>query len=116
MKGTTKNISQKGGFLNFLGSLMRTGLPLMKYSLTSLAKSVLIPLGLTAAASTTDVAIQKKMFGFGMTALIISREDMDLIMKIVKSFEESGLLVKDATKTIKTEAKEKKWISSYISW
>ena len=63
MKGTTrKAINKKGGFLgNVLQPLTRVGLLLMKNVLTSLAKSVLILLGLTAAASTTDVAILKKI-------------------------------------------------------
>ena len=48
LKGTTTKItSQEGGFLNFLGSLMTTGLPLMKSILTPLAKNVLFPLGLS---------------------------------------------------------------------
>ena len=51
-----------------------------------LAKCVLIPLGLTAAAATTDAAIKKKIFGSGMTTLIISNEEMNDIIKIVKSF------------------------------
>ena len=50
-----------------LGQLMRVGLPIMK----SLVKSVLIPLGLTAAASTTDAAIQKKIHGSRLITLII---------------------------------------------
>ena len=58
------------------------------------AKSVLIPSGLTAAASATYVAIHKKVFGSGTTTLIISNEKMNDIMKIVKSLEESGLLKK----------------------
>ena len=71
-----------------------------------LAKSVLIPLGLTAAASATDAAIHKKMFVSGTTTLIILNEEMNDIMKIVKQFEESGLLIKDISETIKNEAKE----------
>ena len=59
-----------------------------------LAKSVLIPLGLTAGVSLTDAAIQKKIFGSGMTTLIISNEEMNDVMKIVKSLEDSGLFVK----------------------
>ena len=43
-----------------------------------------MPLGLTAVASATDAAIQKKMFGCGMTTLIISNKEMKDIMKIVK--------------------------------
>ena len=53
---------------------MIAGLPLMKSVLTLLAKSVLIPLGLIAAASAADAAIQKKIYGSGTTALIISNE------------------------------------------
>ena len=78
-----------------------------------LAKSVLIALGLTAAAvAATDAAIHKKMFGSGTTSLIISNEELNDIMKIIKSLEKSGLLVKDAIGKIKNEAKEKKANSS----
>ena len=57
-----------------IGSLLRNGLPLLKNVLQPLAKSVLMPVGLTAAAaSTTDVVIQKK-FGSGMTIFITSNE------------------------------------------
>ena len=88
----------------------------MKNILKPLAKSVLIPLGLTAAASAADVAIHKKMFGSvhpselasRMTTLIISNEEMNDIIKIVKSLEESGLLIKGVSETIKNKAKEKK--------
>ena len=52
---------KSGGFLGrLLGPLIKTGLPLMKNVITLLAKSVLIPLGLTAAASTKDAGIHKK--------------------------------------------------------
>ena len=62
---------------------------LMKGILKTLAKNILIPLGLTAAASSTDAAIHKKIFKSGVTALIILNEEMNDI-KIVKSYEESG--------------------------
>ena len=66
-------IGQSGGFLGrILGPLLKTGLPLMKNVLKPLAKSVLMLLGLTAAALATDAAIHKKMFGSCMTTLIIS--------------------------------------------
>ena len=58
--------------------------------LIPLAKSLLIPLGLTAAASTKDASIQKKVFVSETTALIISNREMEDIMKIVKLLEESG--------------------------
>ena len=59
--------------------------------MNQLAKSVLIPLGLTAAAAAAAAAIHMKMFGFGMKTLIILNEKMNYIMKIVKSLEEIGL-------------------------
>ena len=84
---------------------MTAVLPLMKNILAPLAKSVLVPLGLMAAASATNATIQKNVFGSGKTASIILNKEMNDIMKIVKSLEESGLLIKDACKTIKNEAK-----------
>ena len=66
----------------------------MKNTLKPLAKIALMQLGLTAAASATDAAIQKKTFGSGMITLLIWNEKMDDIMKIIKSLEESGLLIK----------------------
>ena len=106
-------IGQSGGFLGgVLGPLQRNGLPLIKNVLKPLAKSVLIPLGLAAAASATDAAIHKKMFGSGVTTLIISNEEINDIIKIVTSLKESGLLTKGVSKTIQNEAKEqKRWIS-----
>ena len=53
---------QSGEFLvRLLGPLLRTGLPLIKNGIKQLAKSVLIPLGLTAAASAADAGIHKKI-------------------------------------------------------
>ena len=78
LKGSTKKISSREeGFLNFLRPLMTAGLPLMKNIHASLVKKFLMPLGLTAVASATDAALQKKIFGLGMTALMISNEEMD---------------------------------------
>ena len=113
LKGIT---SHEGGFLNFLRPLMTTGLPLMKSVPTPLAKSVLLPLGLSAGMPAADAAIQKKVYGSGhpsdlashTTALIISNEEMEDIMKIVKSLEESGLLVKGISETIRNKTKEQK--------
>ena len=69
---------------------MTAALPLMKYLLTPLVKSVLIPLRLTAAVSATDTATQKTIIGSETTALIILNKETEDIMEIVKSFEESG--------------------------
>ena len=62
--------------------------------LKTLTKSVLTPLRLTAAASVTYAAMSKKMFGSGNTTLIVLNEEMNDILKIIKSREESGLLIK----------------------
>ena len=60
-KPQISKIIQSGGFLGkLLGLSLKTGLPLIKNVIKPLAKSVLIPLGLTAAASATDAGIQKK--------------------------------------------------------
>ena len=108
LKGTTRKItSQEGGFLNFLKPLMTAGLPLMESALLRLAKSILLPLGLSAGMSAADAAIQKIIYGSGTTALIISNEEMEDIMEIVKSLEESGLLIKGISET-KMKQKNKK--------
>ena len=101
---------QSGGFLGrLLGPLLKTGLPLIKNVIKPLAKSVLIPLGLTAAASAADAGIHKKILGSGnMTTLIISNDEIEDIIKIVKSLEDSGLLLKRVTETVQNEVKEQK--------
>ena len=64
LKGTAIKItSQEGRFLNFPRPLMTAGLLLMKKVITPLAKSVLLPLGLSAVMSAADAAIQKKIYG-----------------------------------------------------
>ena len=84
-------IGQSGGFLGrLLGPLLKTGLPLIGNVLKPLAKSVLIPLGLTAPASATGAAIHRKMFGSGNITLIISNKEMNNIINIIKAREESG--------------------------
>ena len=87
-------VGQSGRFLSrLLVPLLKTSLPLIENVLKPLAKSILIPLGLKAAALATDAAIHKKIFGSGATTLTISNEEMHDIMKIVKSLEEFGLLI-----------------------
>ena len=65
-------------------------------------------LGLATAASATDAAINKKILGSGATTLIISNDEMKDILKIVKSLEDSGILLKGISETIKDEAKEQR--------
>ena len=111
-KTQLSKIIQSEGFLGrLLGPLLRTGLPLIKSVIKLLAKSVLLPLGLTAAASAADAGIHKKILGSGHnnnTALIISNDEIDGILEIVKSLEDSGVLLKGASETIQNEAKEQR--------
>ena len=116
-KAQISKIIQFGGFLGRLpGPLLKTGLPLIKNVIKPLAKSVLIPLGLTAAAPAADAGINKKLLGSGCpsssdsqtTTLIISNEEMNDIIKIVEALEHSNILLKGLTKTIINETKEQK--------
>ena len=68
---------------------MRACSTLMKSVLTPFTKTILLPLGVTAGASATDAAIQKKMFWSGTTALIISNKEMDDIK--IKSLYWKGI-------------------------
>ena len=105
-KAQIKQIIQSGGFLGSL--LSKIAEPLMKVGM-SVVKNVLASLGLTAELSAVDAGIQKKIHsGSGSTKLIISNEDMNDIMKILKSLEDSNILLKGVTKTIKNETKEQK--------
>ena len=111
---------QSGGFLGrFLGPLLKTGLPLIKNVVKPLARSVLIPLGSTAAASAADGGIHKKILGSGRyhccslalpsnAKLVISNDEMKDFIEIVKSLEDSGLLLKGVSETIQNEAEEQK--------
>ena len=74
-----------------------------------LAKTVLAPLGLTAAMSAIDGSIQKKMLGSGTnTTLIISNDALNDIMQIIQALEDSGILLKGVTRSIATQTKEQK--------
>ena len=90
----------------FLGSLFsRIAGPLMKLAVP-LAKNNLDPLGITAATSAINAGIQKKIHSSGTTALLISNEEMNDIMKIVQALKYSNILLKGITKTIKNERKQ----------
>ena len=65
-------------------------------------------MGLTAASSAIDAGVQKKICGSGTTTLVISSEEMSDITKIVLALEDSNILLKDVTKTIKNETREQK--------
>ena len=80
----------------------------MKSVVISLAKRLLLPLGLLAGVSAADPAIQKNIYGSGTAVLITLNEETEDIMKIVKSFKELELLIKEISETIKNEAKQQK--------
>ena len=63
-----------------------------------LAKNILVPLGVTAAASAIDEAIQEKIHGSETTTLIISNAEMNNLMKIVQALEDLNILLKGVTK------------------
>ena len=104
-KAQISKIIQSGGFLGSL--LSKLAGPLLKVAIP-LAKNILAPLGKTAAASVIDAGIQKRIHGTGTTTLIISNETINDIMKAVQAPEDSNILLKGVTKTIKNETKEQK--------
>ena len=71
-------------------------------------KNLLAPLGITAAVLAIDAGIQKKIYGSGTTTLIISNEEKNDIMKVVEALEDSDILLKWVSKTIKNKTKEQK--------
>ena len=95
-------IRQAGWFLRrFVGPLRKSGLLLVVNVLRPLVKNVLIPLGLTAAVVSAE-AVAKQ------TKLIIANEEINNTMKIVKKLEQSVLLIKGISETIKNETKKQK--------
>ena len=94
-KAQISKIIQSGGFLGSL--LSKLAGPLMKVA-APLAKIILAPVGITAAASAIDAGIQKKIHSWGTTTLIISNEKMNNMMEIVQVLEDSNILLKGVTK------------------
>ena len=104
-KTQISKIVQLAGFVGrLLGPLIKFFLPSMKKAIKPSARSVLIPLGLTAA----DANIQTKIFWSGMTSLITSNETMECMIKIVTALEDYDLLIRSTIETIENEAKEQK--------
>ena len=104
-KALISKIIQSGVFSGSLLSILAG--PLMEVAVF-LAKHILAPLGITAAASVDDAGIPKKIRGSGTKSLIISNKEMIDVMKIVQVLEDSNILLKGVTKTIKNETKEEK--------
>ena len=108
-KNQLSNTLQSEVFLGRrIDPLLKPGLPLMKNLMKPLAKSVLIPTGLSAASPAADSEIHKKILRSGTTTLIISNDETEDIIDIVKSLEDSGLLLKGVSETIQNETKEQK--------
>ena len=106
-KAQISKIIQSGEFLSkLLGPLLKTGLPLIKNVIKPLANSVLISLGLTAAASAADAGIRKIILGSRNAAtLVIANNEMERIIKIAKFLEDSGVFLKGVTETVQNEVK-----------
>ena len=98
-------IIQFRGFLvsmlsKIAGALMKVAILLGKY--------ILVSLGIAVIALAIDAWIQKKIHGSGTTTLVISNEEINDILKIAQALEDSDILLKRVTKTIKNETKEQK--------
>ena len=122
-KTQLSKMTQLVGFLgSLLGLLLKRGLPLMKNVIKPLAKSVLIPSGVTAAAA-TDAGMYKRILVYDRplssalphghswhnnTILIISNDEIKDIVEIGKSLEDSSLLFKRVSEKIQNKAKEQK--------
>ena len=102
----SKMIKSGRFFGRLLGPLLKTELPLIITVIKPSVKSALISLGLTAAASAENAETHKKILGSKTTTLIISNDEMEDIMEIVRILEDSGLLIKGVSETIQNEAKE----------
>ena len=89
-----------------LGSILARFIKLIKPAV-SLGKNILAPLGLSAAMSATDTAIQKKKnHGYGTKTVKFSNKDLDDMTKIVKALEDSDVLMKGITETLKNDIKK----------
>ena len=104
-KAQISKIIQPRGFFGSL--LSKLAGPLMKVAV-HWAKNILAPLGITAAVSAIDTGIQKKIHSSTTATLIISREEMNDIMKIVQALKDSNIFIKGITRAIKNETKEQK--------
>ena len=96
-------IIKEGGYL---GRLLMSFLPKLIKAAISIGKNILALLGLCAAMSATDAAIQKNMYGLGNAILIISNDDLNSLIKIVTALEEHDILLKETSKTIKNKTKK----------
>ena len=112
MKLSTTHFSKKihvGEFPGInIGTLMKADLPLIKNIIKPLAKSLPVPLRLTAAAPPPDASFLQIILVSRTTPLTISNKEKEDIKKIIRYFEEFDLLIHYVSKRIKNEASEEK--------
>ena len=112
MKLSTTHFSKKihvGEFPGInIGTLMKAGLPLIKNIIKPLAKSLPVPLRLTAAAPPPDASFPQIILVSRTTPLTISNKEKEDIKKIIRYFEEFDLLIHYVSKRIKNETSEEK--------
>ena len=89
-----------------LGSILARFLLKLRKPTISLGKNILAPLGLSATMSATDVAIQTKVHGYGTKSVKFYNKDLDDMTKIVKALEDSNVLMKGITETLKNDIKK----------
>ena len=97
-----KSIKEEGA----LGSVLARFLPKLIKPAISLGENILAPLRLSAAMSATDAAILKKVHGYVTKTVRFSNKDLDDMTKIVKALEDSGVLMKGITETLKNDIKK----------
>ena len=102
-KAQINKLIKEGGAL---GSILARFLPKLIKPAISLGKNILALLGLSAAMSATDAAIQKKLYGSGTKTVKFSNKDLDDMTKIVKALEDSDVLMKGVTRTLKNDIKK----------
>ena len=102
-KAQIDKLIKEGGAL---GSLLARLLPKLIKPAISLRKNISAPLGLSAAMSATDAVIQKKVHGYGTKTERFSNKDLDDMTKIVKALEDSDVLMKGITQTLKNDIKK----------
>ena len=102
-KAQINKLIKEGGAL---GSILGSFLTKLIKPAISLGKNILAPLGLSAAMSATDAAINKKIHGYGTKTITFSNKDLDDMTKILKALEDSDVLMKGITKTLKNYIKK----------
>ena len=114
-KAKINKLIKEGGAL---GSILPRFLPKLIKPAVSLRKNILAPLGLRAAMSATDAAIQKEVHGYGTKTVKFSNKDLDDMTKIVKALEDSDVLMKGITETLKNDLKKRKCFAfkTNVTW